>query len=180
MIETAKLRAAMAEMATAISGTIIRADQPGKKPPYPYAAYKIISSQEEHGYQAYRESTSGADPDLAYNKRTTQSRATVSLTFLDQNKTADIEELAQRAMTYLRSQDSRDNFYTQDMRAQLISPSVEDRTTYLEAYNENRYGFDFRVVQARTETEEIESVNVVQITPKPENVAQSPITISGV
>ena len=176
MIPVSKIKEIIKELSSAIGIKVIRADNPGHKPEYPYCTYKLISSQEESAHQNIKVVT--ASGNNAIIKTYEKSEAIISFNFFDKEDVSIIYTNATEALQWFKSVEGREICVGQEITVQIISPSIEDRTIYLESFYENRIGFDLRFDYTGSPEETIEAVETIVITPTIDEVVQSDITIT--
>ena len=175
MIPFSKIKEIIKELSSAIGIKVIRADNPGHKPEYPYCTYKLISSQEESAHQNIR--SVSASGNNAIIKTYEKSEAVISFNFFDK-EISTIYTNATEALQWFKSIEGREICIGQEITVQVISPSIEDRTIYIESFYENRVGFDLRFDYTGSLEETIEAVETIVITPTIDEVVQSDITIT--
>jgi len=162
------------KLSKSISITIIRADQNGPAPAYPYGVYKITSSPEEFMHQNIQiNEKSGNNTIKNYYKR---QRSNISLSFLGK-KYEDVYSAVKSAFDFFRLTDNISYIKKLGVTPMLISPNIQDRSTWLDAMYEYKFGFDFRLDYIGSQLNTIESIEHIEITPKPEAVVEEKIII---
>lgn len=177
MIPATNIRTVMSKLATEISSTIIRADQQGDIPPYPYGTYKEISSAEESAHQNIRIETENPTASGVDIKTYEKSEATISINFQDKNRVDRIKTLATNALQWFKSIEGQEFCNTNLIVVQLINTQIQDRTVYQQAYFENKIGFDVRFDYSGNATQTIESIDEINIGVTRDGVTQEDITI---
>jgi|GEM_PF-4825255 len=168
----------MSRLSTEIGRTIIRADQQGKHPRYPYVTYKEINSNEESSHQDIKElSENQADPTSVDITIYEKSRATISFNFLDKNRVDRITTAATNALKWLKTIEGREFCRDQGIVCRIISPLIEDRTVYQQAFFENKIGFDVRFDYSGSSVETIEGIDEINIGVTRDGVQQPELEI---
>jgi hypothetical protein len=179
MIPVANIKNIMSTLATELGITIIRGDQQGQHPAYPYATYKEIISNEESAHQYIKEVEENAlDPTSVDIKTYNKSEAMYSFNFLDKNRIDRIKQHATNALKWFNSIEGREYCVTQEIRVLIISPVIDDRTIYQQAFFENKIGFDLRFDYTGLETETIEAIEEINIGVTRDGVQQDDIEIT--
>jgi hypothetical protein len=179
MIPFANIKSIITGVAADIGITIIRADQQGTHPAYPYAVYKEISSSEESAHMDIRQVEEGSNSTFANIKNYEKSEATISFNFLDKNRVDRIREHATNALKYFKSYEGRDAAKVQEITVRIISPSIEDRTVYQDAFFENKIGFDVRFDYTGLDTlEDTEAIETITIQTVRDEVDQEDLTVT--
>ena len=179
MIPDTKTKAIISALATELGITIIRGDQQGEHPAYPFGTYKEIISNEESAHQ-YSKSISENDDDptsvdiATYNK----SEVSISFNFLDKNRIDRIKTHAGNALKWFASIEGRKECYDNDITVQIINPAINDRTVYQETFFENKIGFDLRFDYSGSTTETIEAIELLNIEMTRDEVAKEDIEIT--
>ena len=152
------------DLSSVISIPYIRADQQGQHPAYPFFVYKIISANIESAHQNIRETEENSLDSTSVDIKTySRSDAMISLNFLDQSRIDRITPAVSNAFNYFKSITAREIAKANKITIQIISPFVEDRTVYQDAFFENRMGFDIRFDYTGLYTQTIESVETITI-----------------
>ena len=178
MIPFTNIKAIFAALSTHLATTIIRADQAGDAPAYPYGTYKITTDAVESAHQNYKTITEGTnthDADITTKEKT---RLSVSISFLDKNKIDAANILANRALRWFKSDAGYAVCKTNLITVQLIKNDIQDRTALLDTAYENKWGFDVFMDYVDTITDTIEAMETIEFTPSPENVDGATITIN--
>ena len=176
MIPDSKISEIIKALKEAIGISVILADQSGHKPSYPYVSYKLISSQEESAHQNIR-NVSGSGQD-AIIKTYEKSKAVLSFTFMDKENVSSLYTYATLALQWFKSVEGMETCKAQEIAVQIISPTIEDRTVYLDSFFENRIGFDVRFDYTGSPEETIEAIETITITPTVDEVVGSDIVIT--
>lgn len=177
MIPATTIRTIMAKVSTEISATIVRANQPGKHPQYPYGTYNEILSNEESAHQNIKINTENVSASGVDIKTYEKSEATISINFLDKNRVDRIKTLATNALRWFKSIDGREFCKTNLITVQLIDNNIEDRTVYQQSFFENKLGFDVRFDYSGIITETIEGIDTINIGMTRDGEAQTDIEI---
>jgi len=174
VIPFAKIKNVMAKIATDLSLTIIRADQKGNAPAFPYCSYKILRFINEAQHQDILEVTAnGHNADKNYYYR---SSAFISVSVISD----DIDEIITNAtsiLNWFRTVAAREYCKTQEMTPLLLDTNITDRTLWLDSFYQYRYGFDFRLDYTGEYTDSIEAIETIEITPYPDNIEGETITV---
>jgi len=179
MIPIDKIKAVISALATNLGIIIIRADQSGTHPPYPFGVYKVISSNEDSAHQDIIEVVEGSGSTYADIKRYEKSQAIVSLNFLDKDRIDRIITYATNALRYFKSYTGRQAAEAQEITVLILSPSIEDRTIYQEAFFENKIGFDLRFDYTGLDTEEdVEAIGTLTIETERDGVSGDDLDIT--
>jgi hypothetical protein len=178
MIPFTNIKTIFSALSTHLGKTIIRADQVGAAPAYPYGSYKITTDNVESAHQNIIEINEGIDPTNANIKTYGKTRLNVSITFYDKNKTDVANTLANNALQWLKSIAGRELCKANFIIVQLIKNNIQDRTALLDTFYENQWGFDVMMDYTDSVTETIEAIEIIKLTPYPENVAGTTITIN--
>jgi len=179
MIPIANITAIASGVAANIGLTFVRADQQGAHPAYPFFSYKVISVQEESAYQNIRVvEENSTDSSVADVKVYDKSEAVISFTFLDENRVDRIYPAAGNALNFLKSIEGKLLATNNEIAIQILSPSVEDRTVYQEAFFENKIGFDVRADYSGLYTQEVEGIETITIEIERDDIPQDDIIIT--
>ena len=165
-----------------MSMVFLREDQRAYKGARPFAVYKILDESVESHHQNVRTVEDAGGAPGSENAKVTlseKSEAVVSIRVIgsdvaDQNT---IRTKAEEILNYFRWND----FYTVaavGLTVLIISPTVEDRTVFVDEDYEYQVGFDIRVVKTKDYEKTIEAVEVVEITPTIDAVEKAKITIN--
>jgi hypothetical protein len=157
---------------------IIRSDQRGQPPRYPFITYKNINMNNESAHQNYRlVEENSIDPTNSDVVLYEHSDETYSLNFMDKERVDRIKSYSAQVMQWFKSIDGIGFCKARGIVCQLIDNQVQDRTLFLDAYHESRYGFDVRFVYNGAYTQTIEAVEKIDVTPTIDGVEKSDITI---
>ena len=141
---------------------IIRSEDAGDKPDYPYATWKILSVEGENDRAIIRtnESVSGNKTKITEKEK---FNSVVSLTFygIPQN-IAQIYLDVDTMITWLRNE-GRKKAESYGLTIRLTSPNIQDRTTVLENKYEVRAGLDINILYIDVKERLIESVQKVNL-----------------
>ncbi len=145
---------------------LIRANQTGEPPAYPYGTYLIMSDSNESSYQNIRVATVNEDDDqLVDVKRYEKTKIKISLTFLDKNKTERPYAIAELILRWMKSTAGKEECLKNNLVPILVNPMIQDRTVLNDdLYWETRWGFDLRFDTSTSTTEEIETVDSITMT----------------
>ncbi len=153
MIRFADIDSILIEMTTQIGVTLVREQQPGKIPDYPFMAYNILSDNPVKGYQRFV-STSGISSGVVQKTVTEETSSIVSLTFLDRNSLLNVSTLCAASQQWFGCTSGIafcDNYgYAVNLKNQ-----VENRSIFIEDfYWENKFGYDlsFNALNQTVET----------------------------
>lgn len=141
---------------------IVRKEQSGRKPIYPYAGYKITSlNGQPYINQGQIENL---DPTKVTYHHTKEETAIVSLSFYtlekpDQPSIDKIYVLANKAIEYLQLI-GKDQIRDLQLVVELFDTTVQDRTLYLDTVYEYQIGFDFKVRGLKVFDQELDAVDV--------------------
>ena len=171
MIPNNTIKYVFSELSDAINLTIIRADQPGNAPAYPYATYKGISITNESAHQNIR-SSSGVN--MTVYEFTDE---VYSFNVLDKNRVDRCREYCEDALHWFKSLDGRAVGSASGVTFQLINNQVQDRTSILDSDYESKLGFDVRFLYMNEYVEEVGQIEFVEITPTVDDVEGEPFTI---
>lgn len=177
MIPASVLRTIISELSSEISATVVRSNQPGQHPTYPYGTYNEISSAEESAHQNIKINTENVSASGVDIKTYEKSEATISINFLDKNRVDRIKTLATNALRWFKSIDGREFCKTNLITVQLIDNNIEDRTVYQQSFFENKLGFDVRFDYSGIITETIEGIDTINIGMTRDGEAQTDIEI---
>lgn len=154
--------------------SIIRAEQDGAAPAYPYGAFKIISHAEESFHQNIIENEKSGQN--AVKKYYAKQRANVSLNFVGK-KYDELLTKVQAVFDWFMKTDNIIYCKKLGHTPRLINPSIQDRTAYLDSMYEYKFGFDIRFDYIGLIEDTIELIDHIEITPKPDGVADQKIII---
>jgi len=158
---------------------IIRANQEGDHPRYPFASYNMTISNNENPYQDIKEIEEvPGDPTSVNIIKYEKSEEIFSMNFHDKNRVSRLKTLATDALRWFKSIDGIEFIKSKRVVARLISPSVEDRTVYQEAFYENRYGFDVRFDYSGYTETEIENIDELNIGVTRDGVPQDDLVVN--
>lgn len=119
---------------------IIRAEQGGKKPNYPYAVYKITS--QNVGNYLIRKPKDNPDPTKYSETYFRKQHINISFSLLNK-EFENLYKIAHACYDYLDVV-SKDFQKENKIRIEILN-NIDDRTIYLEPEYEYRVGFDFRI-----------------------------------
>ncbi len=165
------MAAVITALSTAINETIIRSDQQGAAPVYPYGTWKLLSNKEEAAH-----SNIIARLSTGVLKTYSANKSVISLNFIDANRTDRILTLAQNALDWFKSVAGREAAQDNEIAVQILSLSIEDRTAYLDTVFENKYGFDVRFDYSGLYSETVGVVDELTIEQERDGVDQPDIT----
>ena len=135
----------------------IRADQDGDKPARVFVTYKVINEFVESAWSNIREASYSA-PNNTEIKTKQKSNPVISITIVG-NTPNDYDEMrtvAKKIFQYFRETE-----FT-DYSVLVISPNVEDRTTFLDAEYEYKLGFDIRLDYCEETSQIFEEVQTIE------------------
>lgn len=178
MIPFTNIKTIFAALSTHLGVTIIRADQVGNAPAYPYGAYKITTDAVESAHQNYIERKISPIEHNVSVTRKEKTRLSVSISFLDKNKIDVANTLANSALRWFKSDAGQALCKTNYIIVQLINNDIQDRTTLLDTAYENKWGFDVFMDYVDTIIESIEEMEIIEMTPSPEGVDGAEITFT--
>lgn len=153
---------------------IIRADQDGQAPAYPYGAFKIISTPEENFHQNIIVNVKSGQNTI--KKYYAKQRTNISLNFVGKK----YDELLMKIQTVFDWFRKTDNIiYCKNLghTPRLINTTIQDRTVYLDSMYEYKLGFDVRFDYIGLIEDTIELIDHIEILPKPDGVADQKIII---
>ncbi|HNF27667.1 MAG TPA: hypothetical protein PKV80_24575 [Leptospiraceae bacterium] len=140
---------------------VIRKEQSGKKPGYPYAAYKKIS-ENSPGF-LYRNEKLNSSPAKITEEHSRIISTTVSLSFYNSENKPDalktIQAIADYAVNWL-SVIGKADISAKGAVIQLLDFSVQDRTVYIDPVYEYQLGFDFILKETRSVETELDAVDI--------------------
>lgn len=151
---------------------IIRAEQPGDAPSYPYGVYKLTSIENESAHQNIRT----ASGTTVYIHEF--SDEVVSLTFLDRNRIDRIRGYSENALQWFKSLSGRAACIASGVTVQLIDNQVQDRSTLIDSLYENRMGFDVRLQYINIYSEAVGKISTVEVTPTYNDIEGETYTIT--
>jgi hypothetical protein len=179
MIPAINIKTVISKLSTEIGITIIRSDQAGEHPPYPFGTYKMITSNEESAFQDIRQVIENGDDSTSVDIKTFEkSEGIMSFNFLDKSRTDRLYTIATNALRWFKSIEGREFIKNNDLTVQILDPIIEDRTIYQDAYFENRIGFDLRFDHSGLITETIEAIESMDIGVTRDGVPQADIEIT--
>lgn len=162
MISFTIVKNLMTQLKTLTGITIARGNQLFKKQTYPYAVYNIINANEEPLVSNVLENSTGSAGKVLIT-RNQYSEDTVSFTVM--SKTYDeARDKAQILFNAFKSETIHDFLSVNKCSAVLGLTAIQDRTVFLEADYEYRFGFDIVLKSQTAYTEEIEEVLTVEVT----------------
>ena len=173
-------------MATALTAELgytvlfIRPDQVQPKPARVYGTYKVINEQVNSLHTEGQErEENGADPTKADVHYYMQSRATVSINLygdtVDPDEGDDQETmraLANAVINYFRV----NKWATMTVR--VLSPAVEDRTSYVEPDYVYQLGFDIRLDVTEKLTYTLEATEKITLKPTADDKPLADIVVN--
>ncbi|MDI7188838.1 phage neck terminator protein [Leptospira santarosai] len=129
---------------------IIRKNQAGPKPSYPYAAWGILLKDGER--YNLKDEIENPDPTKLTERLFKFTSISVSLSFFDIAKTSQpdykpldsIFDFGDRAIDYLEII-GKDYFESLGIKVDLIDQKIQDRTAFIDPIYEYQVGFDFMV-----------------------------------
>ncbi|AVV48655.1 MULTISPECIES: hypothetical protein [Leptospira] len=129
---------------------IIRKNQAGPKPNYPYAAWGILLKDGER--YNLKDEIENPDPTKITERLFKFTSISVSLSFFDIAKTSQpdykpldfIFDLGDRTIDYLEII-GKDYFESLGIKVDLIDQKIQDRTAFIDPIYEYQAGFDFTV-----------------------------------
>lgn len=179
MVPDDNIKAIISALAAELDLVIIRNDQAGQHPPYPFATYKDIGESQESAYQDIREVVEGSGATFADIKRYEKSEATISLNFVDKDRVDRIKDYATNALRWFKSNDGYDTAIANEITVQLLNTTIEDRTIFQEAFFENKIGFDIRFDYTGCDTtEDAEAIGTVTIEVEMDDVEQNDLVVT--
>ncbi|EKO35552.1 hypothetical protein [Leptospira santarosai] len=130
--------------------SIIRKNQAGPKPNYPYAAWGILLKDGER--YNLKDEIENPDPTKITERLFKFTSISVSLSFFDIAKTSQpdykpldfIFDLGDRTIDYLEII-GKDYFESLGIKVDLIDQKIQDRTAFIDPIYEYQAGFDFTV-----------------------------------
>lgn len=140
---------------------VIRKEQSGKKPGYPYAAYKKMT-ESSRGYR-YREEKENPNPAQFTEEFSKNISSAVSLTFYNSENKSDslknLQAVADAALDWL-SVLGKEAIAEKDAVVVFFDYTVQDRTVYLEPVYEYQLGFDFIIRETKTLDRTMDAVDI--------------------
>lgn len=164
----------MTSLKTLTGITIIRGNQLVKKQTYPYAVYNIIGVNEEPSVSNITERNDGTGVNITLT-RYQYSEDTFSFTVTSKSY-EEAREKTQTLFNAFKSETIHDFLKTNNCSAVLGIVNIQDRTIFLEADYEYRFGFDITIKSQTAFTETIENVNQVEVTETVYDEAETPHT----
>lgn len=140
---------------------IARGNQLVKKPSYPYAVYNIIGINEEPLVSNILEQ-GGTGPNVTIT-RNQYSEDTVSFTVISK-KYEEARKKTQDLFNSFKSEEIHDFLSANKCSAILGLTNIQDRTVFLEADYEYKFGFDIVLKSQTAYTETVENVVEIQAT----------------
>ena len=139
---------------------VVPTDTVDRKPDYPYASYKITSTQNNNTFWLEDEPVPSNDPDFEYDILTTrkeQPQFTLSVsTFSDSDEVA--YDLATKARDWFTF---HGDLYFVDLNVVVVQATdITDRTQRIVDDFERRYGFDVRIRAARAIAKRVETIEI--------------------
>lgn len=179
MISETIIKQVFNELSSYLSLTMIRADQKGNVPPYPFATYKEININEENPYQNnIIVEENATDPTSVDITKYELSETTFSLNFMDRERKDRIKTYARQAFQWFKSIAGIEFCHDRGIVSRLIGTSIDDRTVFMDAYWENRIGFDVRFDYQGGYTQTIEAIETIIVTPTIDGEQKDDITIT--
>ena len=166
----------MTALKTLTGITVIRGNQLVKKQAYPYAVYNIIGVNEEPLVSNIMERSAGAGVNVTLT-RNQYSEDTFSFTIIS-NTYEQAREKTQTLFNAFKSDTIHDFLNSNKCSAVLGITNIQDRTIFLEADYEYRFGFDVVIKSQTAFTETIENVNQIEVTQTVYDEAEDPHTIT--
>lgn len=171
MIPSATIKYIFNALASALSLNIIRADQAGDAPVYPYGTYKNLSVRPEAAHQNIK-SSSGV------NRTVFEFTDEVfSLSFIDKGRIDRVRDYADSALRWFKSVNGHDVLSASGVTAQLVGNQIQDRTTLIDSFYENKVGFDLRLLYMDSYEEAVGKIETVELTPTYDGVEGDPYEI---
>jgi hypothetical protein len=145
---------------------LIRANQPGDAPAYPFGTYMIMSDGNESPHQNVKENAVDGDDETLINvTRYEKTKIRISLNFIDKNAVEKAYAIAEIFFRWFISTSGKEFCMTNNLVPILINPQIQDRTILTDDLTwETRWGFDVRFDTSTTTTEQIETVDEISIT----------------
>jgi hypothetical protein len=160
MIPGETIRAAIKLIADYIGITFVRAEQNGDRPALPFMEYKINIQADDPAYlDTVTNADHPSDPEKIIVTSERGNKATVSLSFFAKDY-IDIWTYAELAKDYLESERGKEDIYALGIFPRIVSPEVNDRTSYLETAYEPRVGFDIAFDGNKVMTAETPAVDL--------------------
>ena len=159
---------------TAISTFFVRADQKLDKLDRPYGTYKIINEAVESLHQEIRTQVVSATPRSIDVSKWQASKAAISINFLGDTplEMDNLRDLARKTLDYIR----KTHFANYVVR--ILSPSIEDRTAFVEPDYNYQLGFDIRLDLSEEFVQTIEQMETVTMTPTVDGVQKADVTVT--
>lgn len=160
MIPAETIKQAVKLIAGYVGISFIRAEQDGDRPKLPFMEYKINNQGDDPGYlDTVTKSDHPTDPETIVITSERGSKATVSLSFFGEDY-SDIWAYAELAKDYLESEHGKEEIYGLGIFPRIVSPEVNDRTSYLETSYESRVGFDIAFEGSKVITEDVPAIDL--------------------
>ncbi len=128
-------------LAENIDLVVIRSEQGGKQPAYPYGVYKV-SGKNNGDYRSWKE-IAILDPTKYKEEFSRLEEFSISLSFMSLTSLDSLWLYADKAYDYLNVI-SRDRKQELGITVELLN-AISDRTTYLDPVYEYKVGFDFKI-----------------------------------
>jgi len=179
MISETTLKQIFNELSSYLSLTIIRSDQRGTKPAYPFMTYKEITINEENPYQnniiVEENAIDSTNADITEYEL---SETIFSLNFMDKDRKDRIRTYAKQAFQWFKSIAGTEFGAARGIVFRLIGTTIDDRSLAFDAFWENKIGFDVRFDYQGGYTQTIEGIETIIITPTIDGEQKDDITIT--
>lgn len=160
MIDVGTVKQAMKLIAAYLGIFVVRAEQDGPRPALPFMEYKIMSQGGDPAWQERRDTAEDpSDPTKVIVTSKNDQRANISINFFGKDFT-QIWSYAEVARDYCESETGKEALYAIGVFPRLISPEVNDRTSFLETEFEHRVGFDLALDGKKITTETMDAVDI--------------------
>lgn len=141
---------------------IIRKEQSGAKPPYPYGAYKLLSESSKGFDTRYQKEND--DPTKITDTYSRENISTVSLSFYTNENSQDaykkLHTITEHAINYLGIL-CKDDIASLNVVLNLFNFTVQDRTTYIDPVYEYQLGFDFTIRERKAIDKVVDAIDMV-------------------
>ena len=175
MIKFTEIKTIIIELMRVIDCPIIRLDQPGKQPDFPYGTYNILSDNPERGHQNYYYYTNRTN----YKDKnvTEKTRTVLSFAFYDRNVIDVIADKVKKSLEWFASIDGMGFCIVNGFAVNAAGP-VQDRSIFIEdLYWRKSYGFDMNFDSSNQRIDSVEKIKKIALHPNYAGVDQPIIII---
>ena len=143
---------------------IIRKNQSGNKPAYPFCGFSFLSNNREKF--VFKKNIPNSDPTKISEKYFGFNELVLSLSFYDVAKNEanhkpmeNCYELAESALSYFQFE-AKELLEEHNFVLDLSQTTIEDRTTYLDPVYECQVGFEIKIKTVRTKSVIVDTIDL--------------------